>query len=451
MYLTLRSGPGAPRRIEVTGERFVIGRDRDCDLVLADHEASRRHAAFSPSPTGGLVLEDLDSLNGTFVDGQRIQIPVSLRGGEEIRVGDTVLEASGGPGGRKRPSVVQRMSLERTARRATITALVACVLAATAVVLLLTGALSGEKRSQQRSVPEVVRALRPSTVSVLADNDGRRKGSGSGWVLEARDGLVVTNAHVLVPGRSFRVGVAEQLRQAEVVGVSPCDDLAVLRVTARKGLKTASLGSQRDLRQGDTVVATGFPANASTRDELQSTVGTVSLPMTSFDAPEDPDLQRYPNVIQTDATLNPGNSGGPLVSLDETLVGVNTVTFRGRGGQVPGQAYAIAMDHARPVLRRLREGRSIGWGGFGFRAISRSEQRRNDLPAGLLVRGVVEGTAAARSRLGQGPALIVDIGGSRVRTFPDYCDAVRGIENGQTVKIGYFGRRGREQVRLRFE
>ncbi len=96
MYLTLRSGPGAPRRIEVTGERFVVGRDRDCDLVLADHEASRRHAAFSPSPTGGLVLEDLDSLNGTFVDGRRIQIPVSLRGGEEIRVGDTVLEASRG-------------------------------------------------------------------------------------------------------------------------------------------------------------------------------------------------------------------------------------------------------------------------------------------------------------------------------------------------------------------
>ena len=131
-------------------------------------------------------------------------------------------------------------------------------------------------------------------------------------------------------------------------------------------------------------------------------------------------------------------------------MGVNTATVRDRDA-TRGQSYAIAIDHARPVLRRLRGGRSIGWGGFGFRAITRREQRKNDLPPGLLVRGVVEGTPAARSSLARGPALIVDIGGRRVRTFTDYCRAVRRIRNGQVVEVGYFGRRGRQETRLRFE
>jgi S1-C subfamily serine protease len=460
MYLTLRSGPGAPRRVEVTGERFVVGRDKACDLVLRDEQASRRHAAFAPSPTG-LLLEDLDSYNGTYVDGRRIEIPVSLRGGEEVRVGDTVLEVSGGagederaPAARRPRSAVQRMRLERSLRRTKIVAALACVVAAAAVALLLTGVLGsgdGPDRDDGRSVSQVVRTLTRSNALVLARSGARRAGSGSSWVLDAGAGLLVTNAHVLVPGRSFQAGVGGRPRPARVLGVSPCDDLAVLEVADRAGLRSARLGSQRELRQGDTVVAMGYPGNASARDELQSTVGHVSLPRTSFGTSGDPDLQRYPNVIQTDTTLNPGNSGGPLIGLDERVVGVNTATFRGRGSRTPGQAYAIAIDHARPVIRRLRRGRSIGWGGFGFRAITRREQRGNDLPAGLLVRGVVEGTPAAGTSLARGPALIVDIGGRRVRTFSDYCRAVRRVRSGQVVQIGYFGRRGRAQARVRFE
>ena len=88
-------------------------------------------------------------------------------------------------------------------------------------------------------------------------------------------------------------------------------------MTGARGLVTPALGSQRELRQGDTVVATGFPGNAASGNQFQSTVGTVTLPRTTFDPRQDPDLQRYPNVIQTDVSLNPGNSGGPLVSRDE--------------------------------------------------------------------------------------------------------------------------------------
>lgn len=93
--LTLRitAGPGEGRDVETGGERFVVGREAGADLVLAeDEEASREHAALSELPDGRLQLEDLGSRNGTFVDGERIAGPVTLSGGEEVRIGTTTFE-----------------------------------------------------------------------------------------------------------------------------------------------------------------------------------------------------------------------------------------------------------------------------------------------------------------------------------------------------------------------
>lgn len=486
MHLVFRSGPDAGREVAVQGERFVVGRKRDCDLVLQDSEASRRHASLTLTTDGGAVLEDLGTLNGTYVNGRRIEAPTLLRGGEQIRIGETVLGASleagertaavPGPPAPAQPapaqpasarpsasppapppeppsairrtqSAVQRMLLERSVRRATLTAVAACIVALAAAALLVSGVLNRE----EPTVREIVQSVRPATTLVVSRASGRRSGNGSGWVLDAGAGLIATNAHVLVPGETFEVGVDGKMREAQVVGVSPCDDLAVLRVADRSGLKTLPLGSQRELSQGDTVVATGFPGNASAGDELQPTVGTVAVPKTSFDAGDDPDLQRYPNVVQTDAALNPGNSGGPLVSQDERVVGVATVVFRGRAGEVENQGYAIAIDHAMPVLARLRRGESIGWGGFGFRAIGAREQRRHDLPPGLFVRGIVEGTGARRSSLAADPALIVAVEGRRVRSFGDYCNVARSIPSGQIATVTYLGRGERKRARVRFE
>src|SRR5207248_8327799 len=137
------------------------------------------------------------------------------------------------------------------------------------------------------------------------------------------------------------VGSVDNEQAATVVGVAPCDDLAVLKITDTSGMKTMQLGSQKGLSEGDNVVALGYPANASLNDNLTSTAGVVSVVRSSFRFPT-PDSPQYPNMIQTDAALSPGNSGGPLIDDHKKLVGMNTAILVGIGGEpVQGQGYAI--------------------------------------------------------------------------------------------------------------
>lgn len=486
MFLKFKSGSRAGQSAEVKGEQFVLGREKSTDLKLDDDETSRRHASLKALSDGRAVIEDLQSLNGTYVNGSRIEAPVTLEGGEEIRLGDTVLEAvreqpdpagtvvsgempeaaaaaaagagasAGTPPARtpERPqsairrtqSAVQRAMLQRSVRRATYIAIGASVVALAAVVLLVTGAFEKSEPSGR----EIVSAVKPSTVLVEAEAAGSTAGSGTGWVLDADDGLIVTNAHVVDAGDTFRVGVNGQMRDATVVAAAPCDDLAVLKVNDKNGLKTLPLGSQDDIEQGDRVLAIGFPGSASAQDTLTSTEGSVSVAKTSIGVQGDPTARNYPNVIQTDAPINRGNSGGPLVNTDKKLVGVNTLIFRGAEHENEAQGYAIGVDYAKPILDKLKQGKSIGWGGFGFDPVTAKEQAANHVPPGLFVKTTVAGTDAEKQGFAASPHLVVAINGKPVTSFSDYCNAVQGIPSGGSATVTYAGREGRKSAVLKF-
>ena len=437
MWLSFRGPDGSARTVEATGERFVIGREEEADLALDDEKASRRHASLEPFPDGPAVLTDLGSTNGTFVDGNRIDRPMLLAGGEEIKIGSTTLTVSveeprgaatvvGGatiaqpaaagetppkppPSSEAflgvppaTPPRTERLKPSNSLRRTQIMAAVLGVLAVvgiTAGVLYAAGVLGSD---DQATAADVVEAATPSTLLMRGVQDGQTYGAGTGWVYDAEQGLVVTNAHVVNTYPEFKVALGSEQteRDAEIVAVAPCDDLALLRVEDTTGLATVPLGSQAELEQGQEVVALGYPVTSAAGAELGgalvATDGVVSIVSTPENAYSN---LRFPNVIQTDAAINPGNSGGPLLNRDGELVGVNTFV----SNEQQAQNFAIGVDRVKELVPRLAEGTSIGWSGLGFYEPTSSEELTQlGLPdfEGLVVTNAKPGTFAADSGLG---------------------------------------------------
>lgn len=458
-WLTLISGERSGNTVPVVGEHFVIGRGDDADLVVADAKISRHHAVIRRRPGGGFELADLGSSNGTILNGELISSPMPLEGGEQIQLGDTAILVSDELSRRgertfvpsRTQSVVQQLRLRRSIRRATLVSAAAFASVVVLVVLVATGVLFGGGRSAADVVSEVT----PATALVRMLENDEHRATGSGWVLDAERGLVVTAAHVLNGGTAVQVGLAGELYEAEIVAVAPCEDLAVLRVPEPTGAATLPLGSQERIELGDTVVAVGFPGNASSEDALTSTTGVVSVVRTTFESPAG-DVPRYSNVLQTDTAINPGSSGGPLVDLEGRLVGVNAAREVSGSGEerVQGQDYAIGVDRVAEVLPGLERGNSIGWLGTTFEYPSEEELARNDWPAGLLVRSAVPGTEAERAGLGDGLALIVGINGEPIEsTLASYCETVGNAASGDPAALSVFdtATKRTQVVKTRFE
>jgi S1-C subfamily serine protease len=296
----------------------------------------------------------------------------------------------------------------------------------------------------------IVAAGRPATLLVRARGLGQTS-FGSGVVVDADEGLVLTNFHVIGIGGDLDAGRPGRLSKATVRAAAPCDDLVLLEVDDLEGFKALPLGSQQKLAQGDQVVALGYPTSASGGSSLTSTAGVVSAVHTSLRLPA-PDSPPFRNLVQTDAALNPGNSGGPLVGEEGQLVGLNTILFQGmEGAPVNDQGYAVGVDRIRVVLAELRQKRSIGWFGAGLLAPPPELLRRQRLPKGLLVTGAAEGTSADSA--GVEEVLITAVDDRPVgNTLAGYCKAVDGVESGDVGVLTLLTAPGRSRkVRVEFE
>lgn len=459
MWLHVRSGPDSGTAVELPDDgSFVLGRQRGSDLVVRDSRASRRHAELTWLREDRWRLRDLESVNGTYVDGLRVE-EAELQGGEDVKIGDVVISVT-----RRGPDQIAPTPRERTNKTPAGKTEMAPQLATQSMVRRLVDA--GSKRASRRGallgggaavlvvvallvsgvvggggdgVPEVVAKLRASTVLITTKQGPVLTGTGSGWVLDAGEGLIVTNAHVVNQGDTFTVANGGRSRFATVVGSAPCEDLALLRVRDTRGLETARLAPPGSVKQGETVVAMGYPADSTAGDAAGSTRGVVSATRTTFRDPS-PDVPAYPSVLQTDTSLNPGNSGGPLVDLEARVVGVDAAarTTGSHGRTLQNVNYAITIDHARKVLAELRAGRNPGWLGFALDYPTTDDLRAAGVATGLRVKTAVPGTPGAGVDVAPEEVLAgIDGAGFATPTLAGYCEAAGGLERGREATLNF--------------
>jgi S1-C subfamily serine protease len=232
------------------------------------------------------------------------------------------------------------------------------------------------------------------------EGEAKRRGSGSGFVFTP-DGFILTNSHVVHGARSIQVSFADDASfDADLVGDDPDTDVAVIRIAGHQ-LPTATLGSSRRLRVGQLAIAIGNPYGF----QHTVTTGVVSALGRSLRSMTG---RLIDDVIQTDAALNPGNSGGPLVNSQGEVIGVNTAIIP----FAQGICFATAIDTAKWVVEQLlRFGRVrrgyIGVGGASI-PLSRRAVRFHGLAAeaGVRVESIEAGGAAQRAGLEPGDVII---------------------------------------------
>jgi serine protease DegQ len=271
-------------------------------------------------------------------------------------------------------------------------------------------------------------------------SDDRREGTGSGAVINAREGFIVTNAHVVEGGARFEVQFADgRSLAAQVVGYDTATDIALLRV-APAGLSQIEVTNSDDVQVGDLVFAIGHPLGL----DQTLTMGIVSgLGRTGIgDGLED--------YIQTDAPINPGNSGGPLIDSRGRLIGVNTAILSRSGGNV-GIGFAVPARMMLAVVDQLSRYGQVRRGRIGVSTSPMSDTQARErgfaTAQGAYVSAVDEGSPAQTAGLRAGDVIVA--AQNRPVTSPGVLAAIIGIAApGTTLDLTYRrdGREGRARV-----
>jgi S1-C subfamily serine protease len=253
------------------------------------------------------------------------------------------------------------------------------------------------------AVVGAVERVSPSVVKIDVEHPehrGRPAGSGSGFVFTT-DGFALTNSHVVHGASKIEAVLADGRRvPATLVGDDPDTDLAVVRIAA-DGVPPATLGESRRVRVGQVAIAIGNPFGF----HATVTTGVVSALGRSLRAQSG---RLIDDVLQTDASLNPGNSGGPLVNTRGEVIGVNTAMIL----PAQGICFAIAVDLAKFVATSLiRDGRIVrAWIGVAGQnaRLRRQLVRRHELKheSGVLVLSVEKGSPAEHSGLREGDVIV---------------------------------------------
>ncbi len=255
-----------------------------------------------------------------------------------------------------------------------------------------------------------------------------RRSSGSGFFISP-DGELLTNNHVIEDATTIEIALDDDTRyKVKVVGRDPATDIALLRVEdPDRTFPHLALGDSERVRVGEWVMAVGNPLQL----DHTVTIGVVSAKGRVLGLSD----SSFENFIQTDAAINLGNSGGPLVNLKGEVIGINTAI--NAAGENLG--FAVPIDIANRILPQLRERGRVVRGYLGITVTNLDQDTAGafglDSRAGALVQEVLDGHAADKGGLEHGD-IIVDINGREVADTRDLIDTVSAMPPGTKIKLG---------------
>jgi len=255
----------------------------------------------------------------------------------------------------------------------------------------------------------------------------KRKASalGSGFIIDAK-GIVVTNNHVIKGAEDILVRVGDKEYNAKIIGSDPLSDIAVLQIDTKDKFIPVKFGDSDKARIGDWVIAIGNPFG------LGGTVtsGIISARNRAIG------LTRYEDYIQTDASINQGNSGGPLFNMDGNVIGINTAIL-GQSGSI-GIGFAIPSNNAEKVIDQLiKYGETKrGWLGVRIQHVTKeiAEAEKLDRPRGALVSSVAEGSPSDKGGIKAGD-IILEFDGKLINEMRELPIIVAQTKVGKTVKL----------------
>ncbi len=254
------------------------------------------------------------------------------------------------------------------------------------------------------------------------EREYRQRSLGSGFILEP-DGYIVTNHHVIKNADSIVVKLKDGREyDAEIIGMDPSTDLALIKIEAEAELPYLSLGDSDKIEVGEWVLAIGNPFGL----DHTVTSGIVSAKGRFIGA------GAYDDFIQTDASINPGNSGGPLLDMDGRVIGINTAIVAGGDGI----GFAIPSSMARNIIGQLRETGEVtrGWLGVGIQDLDADLKKYYGLDYGVLITEVFSGQPAEKAGI-KANDIILSVNGKKITSTRELSRTISELSVGETATV----------------
>ena len=293
------------------------------------------------------------------------------------------------------------------------------------------------------TIPEIVEKVSPSVVGIscMLTTGGQATGTG---IIMSEDGYILTNAHVVSGAKDVSVVLSKALDSeqidAEIIGSDAQTDIAVLKID-KKNLPAAEFGTSSELVVGEAAIVIGNPLGFELEGSV--TAGIISALDRNLTIED-----REMNLIQTDASINNGNSGGPLINAYGQVVGITSAKIN--SAYADGLGFAIPIDDAMPIVEDLMKygyvkGRPVV--GISGENITEIYSQYYGIPQGFIVRDVTEGSGADKAGIKEGD-IVIGINGELITTIEEFNNIKANFKAGDTITVSLYRNNKRTDVEV---